>query len=547
MWLSAFITFLKMRPQVRTEFLTLFISLVFTLLCNGVFWNALLAGRDSLTSGTWLMLLCTGLLITGLQWLLLLLVATRWSVKPLLILLAVMTPAAVYFMRNYGVYLDKAMLRNLMETDVREASELLQWRMLPYLLVAAVSVWWIARVRVLRTGWKQAVMMRSACLAGALAMISMGLWPVMDVLIPTLRENKPLRYLITPANYVISGIRVLTEQASSSADEAREVVAADAHRGPQEQGRRPRALVLVVGETVRAANWGLSGYERQTTPELAARDVINFSDVTSCGTDTATSLPCMFSLNGRRDYDERQIRRRESVLHVLNRSDVNILWRDNQSGCKGVCDGLPFENLSSAGHPTLCHGERCLDEILLEGLAEKITTSRSDMLIVLHMLGNHGPAYFQRYPASYRRWSPTCDTTDLASCSHEALVNTYDNAVLYTDHVLARTIDLLSGIRSHDTALLYVSDHGESLGEKGLYLHGIPYVIAPDEQIKVPMIWWQSSQVYADQACMQTHASRAPVSHDHLFHTLLGMFDVKTAAYTPELDLLATCRKGQPQ
>ncbi|MBV7194975.1 phosphoethanolamine transferase domain-containing protein, partial [Escherichia coli] len=109
MRLSAFITFLKMRPQVRTEFLTLFISLVFTLLCNGVFWNALLAGRDSLTSGTWLMLLCTGLLITGLQWLLLLLVATRWSVKPLLILLAVMTPAAVYFMRNYGVYLDKAM------------------------------------------------------------------------------------------------------------------------------------------------------------------------------------------------------------------------------------------------------------------------------------------------------------------------------------------------------------------------------------------------------------------------------------------------------
>lgn len=547
MRLAALITFLNKRPVVRTEFLTMFISLAFTLLCNGAFWNALLAGRDPLSTGTWLLLLCTGLLITGLQWLLLLLVANRWSAKPLLILLVVMTSAAVYFMQNHEVYLDKSMLRNLVETDMREASELLDWEMLPYLLVAAVSAWWLAQVRIARTGWKQAIATRSACLAGALAMIALGLWPVTDELIPTLRANKPLRYLVTPGNYIISGVRVLTELASLSASGAKEVVAADAHRAPQEQGRRPRALVLVVGETVRAANWGLSGYVRQTTPELATRGVINFADVTSCGTDTATSVPCMFSIVGRHDYDERKIRRSESLLHVLHRTGINILWRDNQSGCKGVCDGLPFESFSTASDFKRCDGKRCLDEILLEGLPEKITASGGDTLVVLHMLGNHGPAYFQRYPESYRRWTPTCDTTDLGSCSHEALANTYDNAVLYTDHVLARAIDLLSGISSHDTALLYVADHGESLGEKGLYLHGIPYVIAPEEQLKVPMIWWQSSQAYAEQACMQTQAGHVQASHDHLFHTLLGAFGIETTAYVPELDLLAVCRKEQQQ
>jgi lipid A ethanolaminephosphotransferase len=161
------------------------------------------------------------------------------------------------------------------------------------------------------------------------------------------------------------------------------------------------------------------------------------------------------------------------------------------------------------------------------------------------MLGNHGPAYYQRYPEEFRRFTPTCDTTDLASCSRVALINTYDNAILYTDHVLAKLIADLKGITTHDTGMLYVSDHGESLGENNLYLHGIPHVFAPREQTHVPMIMWISPDFMADQqldgACLDRLASTQAVSHDYLIHTLLQLFDIQTMSYEPALDLTATC------
>lgn len=538
---------LAVRPVLRTETLTLLASIVLTLVCNGAFWSALIGPRTLSSPDAWRLLLCTGLLITGLQWLMLLLIANRWTVKPLLMVLAVLTAAADYFMANYGVYLDKAMLRNLFETDAKEAAELLDWKMLLYLLYAAIPVWWLGRIGIRRTGWRLAAAVRGGSLIGAVSMAGLGLWPVTNELVPTLREHKELRYLVTPSNYIVSSLRVLFEKAISSVpDQAREVIAQDARRSPQADARKPVALVLVVGETVRAANWGLSGYVRQTTPELAVRGVLNFRRMISCGTDTATSVPCLFSFNGRRQYNWTEIRRRESLLHVLNRAGVAILWRDNQSGCKGVCDGLAVEDLSASFNPALCDGKRCFDEILLEGLQEKIDAAPGDILIVLHMLGNHGPAYYQRYPAAYRQWTPTCDTSKLASCSQEALINTYDNAILYTDHVLAKAIDLLVGITTHDTGLMYVSDHGESLGEMNLYLHGMPFAIAPSEQTHVPMIQWFSSGFVRakrlNMHCLQTRAVRQPAMHDHLFHTLLNLLDVQSAIYDPAWDLLADCQ-----
>jgi lipid A ethanolaminephosphotransferase len=168
--------------------------------------------------------------------------------------------------------------------------------------------------------------------------------------------------------------------------------------------------------------------------------------------------------------------------------------------------------------------------------------------VVLHQLGNHGPAYHRRYPDAFRRFQPTCDTPDLRQCSREQIVNAYDNALLYTDHVLARAIDWLRERQAtHDTALVYLSDHGESLGENNLYLHGIPYAIAPDTQTKVPMLMWLSPSYAArwrlDAACLRQRATQ-PVSHDHLFHTLMGLFDVTTTARDPAFDLAGGCRKG---
>jgi lipid A ethanolaminephosphotransferase len=170
---------------------------------------------------------------------------------------------------------------------------------------------------------------------------------------------------------------------------------------------------------------------------------------------------------------------------------------------------------------------------------------------VMHLLGSHGPAYFKRYPALFKRFTPACETEDLRHCNAAEIVNAYDNSLLYTDFVLGKVIDFLDRAqKTHDTAMLYVSDHGESLGENGLYLHGMPYAIAPDVQKNVPFVMWLSPAFRRDfgirQDCMRSHSSQ-PASHDSLFHSLLGVLDVQTKAYEAQLDLFAGCRGARPE
>ncbi|WP_322618991.1 phosphoethanolamine transferase [Arenimonas daejeonensis] len=357
-----------------------------------------------------------------------------------------------------------------------------------------------------------------------------------------MRNQKELRYLITPGNVVASLVAVISADSAGHGQPLRPI-AEDAHV-ERVTGARPKLLVIVVGETVRAQSWGLNGYARQTTPELAALDVVNFSNVTACGSSTEVSLPCMFSLRGRRDYDARDIKRSESLLHVLERAGIRTLWRDNQTGCKGVCEGLAFESFLHSDDPAWCDGERCLDEVMLDNLFETLDPAAGDRVIVLHQLGNHGPGYYRRYPARFRRFTPTCDTDDLGACRREEIVNAYDNAVLYTDHVLAKAIAGLDAQQGFDAGMMYVSDHGESLGENGLYLHGIPYAIAPDVQTKVPLFLWFSqrwAESYGvDRPCLRARQSAA-LGHDNLFSTVLGLMQVRTRAYDPELDLLSNC------
>ena len=234
---------------------------------------------------------------------------------------------------------------------------------------------------------------------------------------------------------------------------------------------------------------------------------------------------------------------------MLARAGAEVLWRDNQSGCKGVCEGLPAEQVNPDNAPGLCQAGRCLDEGLLRGLPERLAAMKgaaTTQVLVLHMLGNHGPSYFRRYPPAFERFTPVCSHDELGRCSSAQIVDAYDNALLYTDHVLAELIGILKAhAGAVDSAMLFVSDHGESLGEKGLFLHGVPYAIAPREQTQVPMVMWWSDGFAAarqlDRTCMQQRAAQ-PAQHDHLFHTVLGLADVKTSIYEAPLDLTSGCR-----
>jgi lipid A ethanolaminephosphotransferase len=259
----------------------------------------------------------------------------------------------------------------------------------------------------------------------------------------------------------------------------------------------------------------------------------------------------MFSSLGRADYDEARIRGGESLVQLLARAGMRVVWLDNQSGCKGVCDGVETADLSSGTDPALCPDGHCHDEVLVRRLREVADAQPAgdtrDLVVVLHQLGNHGPAYYKRHPPAFTRFTPECTRAELRDCSREEIVNAYDNAIAYTDHVLASAIDVLDRRRDRfDVGLIYVSDHGESLGEKGLYLHGMPYAIAPAEQLSVPMVWWfGGTGVRAwggvDEACLRRRAAE-PAHHDNLFHSVLGLMGVETPRYLAERDLTSGCR-----
>lgn len=541
----------RWRPEVSIESLLLGISLYFSLACNAPFWRALLASHGSGGEAP-AYALAVGVALTALNFLLLAPLLSRWTTKPILGALTLVAAVTSYYAGHFGVYFDPGMLRNVLRTDVPEARELLTTgAFLQVTALALPALFFLQRARLRRHPPGRALAIRAVSVVLALIVAAAALASVFKDFSGQMRNHKELRYLVTPAAPVWSLARALTRDAHA-AGLPRQPVGADARLGASwTAAKKPVLFMIVVGETARTANWGLNRGAGQspphdTTPELAERQVINFSDVISCGTNTEVSLPCMFSLQGRRHYDEDAIRGSESLFDTLHHAGLRVVWNDNQSGCKGVCAGVESMRPDPASVPTLCHGERCLDEALLESSRGLLRDSDGNLVLVLHQLGNHGPAYFRRYPDTFRRFIPTCDDEDLSHCSREQIANSYDNALLYTDHVLARSIDLLQELAPrYDTALLYVSDHGESLGEKGLYLHGLPYSIAPAEQTRVPMVMWLSPGFAArnrvDPACLRTQATR-PASHDNLFHTILGLLDVNTSARDQTLDLTAPCR-----
>ncbi len=364
-----------------------------------------------------------------------------------------------------------------------------------------------------------------------------------------MRTHHELRFLVTPGNAIVSTVQALAPAHAPLPDkkiplESDAKLAAAASNG----NSKPKLLVIVVGETMRAANWGLNGYERQTTPKLNDRNVINFPHVTSCGTSTAVSLPCMFSPLGHDDYDERYIKSHESLFDVLKHAGIDVEWFDNQSGCKGVCEGVKNETLSLQSFPDLCASGRCYDEALVERLKDELkknSGSNDDKVVVLHQLGNHGPSYYQRYPEPFGRFVPVCKTADLNKCQKNEIVNAYDNGVLYTDSVLDSLIAALKYQSQYSAAMLYVADHGESLGENGVYLHGLPYSIAPKEQTHVPMTWWLDKGFIGstglDDDCLYKNAD-GKYSHANLFSSILGLMQVATSVYKPDQDITSECR-----
>ncbi|WP_416560061.1 phosphoethanolamine transferase [Limnohabitans sp. yimb22184] len=495
------------------------------------------------------------ILLALLVWFLCLWVWPRWLKFAGLAMLLTVTSSS-YFMLTYGVVIDSSMLANVAQTDVREVRDLLSWPMLAAVVIGVVlpGVWlWRQPVRAVSA---KPLLVRQLGVALLAFLVALGLfWMSFQDIASLTRNHKQLRYMINPFNSVYALTRLAVGQATVAAQPL-QVIGEDAslRMAPASEASAP-LVVVILGETARAANFGLGGYARDTTPQLrqiqAQGDLVYFSDVKSCGTSTQASVPCMFSHLGKAAYEDSKARS-ESVLDVLQRAGLAVLWLDNQSGCKGVCDRVPNVATTALKVPEFCTSGECLDEVMLHELPQQLAAldpakRAKGTVVVMHQMGSHGPAYYKRSPAAMKPFQPECNSHALQNCPPEHIVNAYDNSILYTDHFIAKTVNWLQA-QSRPTALIYVSDHGESLGEKGLYLHGMPYSLAPKEQLHVPMLVWLSKPLQRERNwrmdCLQAQSAKA-LSHDHLFHSMLGLSQVSTRLAKPELDLFAACSAGR--
>ncbi|WP_197052947.1 phosphoethanolamine transferase [Tepidicaulis marinus] len=487
-----------------------------------------------------------GFVLGALFFILLQLAALPRIMKPVFAALFLLAAATSWFTSSYGAMFDQTMIANIVETDGGEAGDLLSLPFLLHMLLLGVlPAALIFRVPLRWPGWRRELFLRAGSLVTCLVLIGFsGAFFFQDYAL-LIRNNRYLRHMINPTSPIYYSAKYFTEgeRGSAGSGEIRRLAKTVRRGSGAGENGKPLLFVVVVGETARAADFSLNGYERETNPELAALGVVSFRNAYSCGTSTAESLPCMFSAAGRETYDRAAAMGSENVLDILKRADVDVLWVENNSGCKGVCARIETEQLDTKTYPGICTQAGCPDEVLVKALERRVRMLRRDTVIVLHQMGSHGPAYYKRYPAGFRIFAPVCGTVNLQSCSSDEIRNTYDNSIRYTDHVLAGMIGVLETHRADaDTALLYASDHGESLGEMGLYLHGLPYAFSPDVQRHIPFLLWVSKG-YAGRFKIDSEAlsrrARLPATHDAIFHTILGALNVETELYDPALDLFA--------
>lgn len=460
----------------------------------------------------------------------------RYTIRPLLIFTLMASANAAYFMDSYHVMIDESMLVNAMATDTREVGDLLSLKMAVYvLLLGVLPSLWVARVKL----HDFRLLSRVKLLGITLVLMAGMALGFSDYYSTFFREHKPIRYYFNPGGYLYGSFKLVKHQYKSSHRTLTQI-GLDAKTEEEETHTHRELLIVVVGETARADRFSLNGYGKETNPLLKKQDIINFPNVRSCGTSTAVSVPCMFSNLTTDGFEKDTALYTENALDVMARAGVQVLWRDNNSSSKGVADRMEYQDFRDAKLNPVCDEVECRDIGMLSGLQDYIDAHPDkDIAIVLHQMGNHGPAYYKRYPKEFEKFTPVCKTNELKDCSLEEIGNAYDNAILYTDYFLNEVIELLKkNGEKYETAMFYISDHGESLGENGLYLHGMPNFIAPDTQRHVPMIFWFGDNFgEINVKDIRSHKDQ-PFTHDNLFHTLLGFMEVESKAYDVQMDIL---------
>lgn len=490
---------------------------------NLIFWGKLSDRISIFETDHFRFYLAIFALIFVILYLLLVLCSNKYTLKIFVSVILIITAIVAYFSK-IGVVFDQFMIANIVdnikENNTNEALELLSVPLIIHLSIFAfvpIILLWAVKVKHQRflTESKNRVLGITTVIIVAVIMI----WSNMQYLTYFGRENRDLRYFSNPLYIVYSSIAYVSNTYFPKKKEAFKVIGDDALIDKTKAQKT--VGIFIVGETARADRFSLNGYHKTTNPNLEKQKIINFSNVASCGTSTAYSVPCMFSMLNKNNYSPAKANNQSNVLDILQKAGVKVFWLDNNSSCKGVCVRVEFKNMLNQGK---------FDSAMLDDLKTYIDQQKTDTLIVLHSLGSHGPRYYKRYPKQFESFTPVCKNTP-EKCDNTEINNTYDNTILYTDYFINEAIQLVKN-NYKNGFVFYASDHGESLGENGVYLHGLPYIIAPKAQTHVPMLAWISNKKSENSKNIDTE-----LSHDNISHSLLGLFNVKTKVYNKKLDL----------
>lgn len=474
-----------------------------------------------------------------------------WLTKPFFALLILLSAAVSYAGFNYGTLFDSDMIANIVETDSSEANSYFSL----YSLVWMIGMGIIPALLLIITpiqknkSFFNLILRKLTSMAISLVVIGTVAMMYYQDYASVGRNNSYLRQLIIPTQLVYSIGKYVHRTYLATPIIYREI-GLDAKQMPNALSAatdKPTLVVFVLGETARSQNYQLNGYNRPTNSYTKALDVISFQDVSSCGTATAVSVPCMFSSFTRDNYSRQAADNQDNFLDILKRAQVGLFWIENDGGDKNVAKNIDKIEIDRSRVDEQCNGQTCYDMAMLENFEKNIDKMQGNRMLLMHLIGSHGPTYFQRYPQNKKVFQPDCPRADIENCTVEQIINTYDNTILYTDYVIAQTIEKLKTLEDkYNTALIYISDHGESLGENGLFLHGMPYGLAPEYQTQVPMMFWTSPGFEREKSlnttCLRNNAQQKIYSQDNLFHSMLGIMDITTEVYNPHMDLFANCR-----
>ena len=526
---------LKKILTISSRQLILAYAVISVLLFNSVFLKNL-----HIAEVGWLNIIGSAILLYCMEVIVYSILFVKYITKPLLFLLLIGNTIVLYFMSGYNAAIDKIMIINAIQTDKGEVGELLQWNMLPYGILLILALLWLIKVKItyqsLRLEIKaRIIMILSAGIIGGI-IFGTNFKKIADFM----DENKELRYYIVPSNYIGSVVSVA--KIMIKAPDKVKILTKDIEQIPYwKDTNRKNLFIMIVGETARAYSFSLSGYTRNTNEPLNKyrQDMIVYDKMYSCGTSTAVSVPCIFSPYPRKQFTQKLTSYSENILDVFEKSGYDVIWKDANSGCKGVCNRVKTQ--------IYCEYGSCMDIEMHQNFAQEVKASGKNMLVVFHQRGSHGPLYYKRYPAEFEKYTPVCRSANFKDCTQEELTNAYDNTIYYTSYVIADLIKEVKPLeKDYNIVLLYTSDHGETLGEGGKFLHGAPYENAPAKQKEVPFfIWMPKSTVENmnyDWKCLQSH-QKDEISHDNLFHSLLGLGGLKIEDYDKGLDIFTRCCK----